>query len=95
MTTFGNLANSSGANGHNRRESTMSQSVGGLNDSAIDEDEPLSAIDGSNHTPFSRRLSTNTRGMRDVRSHSMAGGKKYEKLLRILKPRLTEHDRIS
>jgi len=78
MTTFGNLSNNSGANGHNRRESTMSSSVGGLNDSAIDEDEPLSAIDSSTHTPFSRRLSTNARSMRDVRSNSMAGGSPKE-----------------
>jgi hypothetical protein len=75
MTTFGSLSAASGANGHNRRESTLSASVGGLNESAIDEDEPLSADPSVSQTPFSRRMSSNARSLREVRSNSMAGGK--------------------
>jgi hypothetical protein len=75
MTTFGGLSAASGANGHNRRESTLSASVGGLNESAIDEDEPLSADPSVSQTPFSRRMSSNARSLREVRSNSMAGGK--------------------
>ena len=74
VTTFGNLSTSpNNANGHARRESSLGGNSA-LNESAIDEDEPVSATDAANmQTAFSRRMSSSARALRDVRSGSTNG----------------------